>query len=203
MTPLTWILLVALALVLLASGLVQVAHRLDRLNLRVQAAAESLRAARAGRSAAALELATSGGLDPAASLLLADAAHRAREALDDPAHGAVDLDLGGADGNATDGHVGQVERAETDLTEAIRAVAEQSPVDGTDPTEDFADLDRAGLMLSMARRLYNDAAAQCTQLHAARAVRWFRLAGHSRPPATLDFDDVVPALGPTGPVPGR
>ncbi len=200
MTPLTWILLVALALVLLASGLVQVAHRLDRLNLRVQAAAESLRAARAGRSAAALELATSGGLDPAASLLLADAAHRAREALDDPAHGAVDLDH---DGSATDVRVGQVERAETDLTEAIRAVAEQAPVEGTDPTEDFADLDRAGLMLSMARRLYNDAAAQCTQLHAARAVRWFRLAGHSRPPATLDFDDVVPALGPAGHVPGR
>jgi hypothetical protein len=187
-TPLTWILVVALALVLLASGLIQVAHRLDRLNLRVQAAAESLRAARAGRSAAALELATSGGLDPAASLLLADAAHRAREALD-----------------RRDARIGQVEQAETDLTEAIRAVAEQLPVDveGVDPAEDFADLDRAGLMLTMARRLYNDAAAQCTQLHAARTVRWFRLAGHSGPPATLDFDDVVPALGPAGQASGR
>jgi len=203
MTPVTWILLVALALVLLASGLVQVAHRLDRLNLRVQAAAESLRAARAGRSAAALELATSGALDPAASLLLADAAHRAREALDDPAPGAVDLDHEGAVGSATDVRLGQVERAETDLTEAIRAVAGQAPVAGTDPTKDFADLDRAGLMLSMARRLYNDAAAQCTQLHAARPVRWFRLAGHSSPPATLDFDDAVPALGPAGHVRGR
>jgi hypothetical protein len=199
MTPLTWILVVALTLVLLASGLIQVAHRLDRLNLRVQAAGESLRAARAGRSAAALELATSGGLDPAASLLLADAAHRAREALDDPAPDDAGYDV--------DEPVGRVERAETDLTEAIRAVAEQAPVEalprGINPAEDFADLDRAGLMLTMARRLYNDAAAQCAQLHAARTVRWFRLAGHSGPPATLDFDDVVPALGPVGHVSGR
>lgn len=195
MTPVTWILVVALVLVLFASGLIQVAHRLDRLNLRVLAAAESLRAARAGRSAAALELATSGGLDPAASLLLADAAHRAREALDEP-----------PDASANDGigdRVGQVERAETDLTEAIRAVAEQAPMEGGRPVDAFDDLDRAGLMLTMARRLYNDAAAQCTQLHAARTVRWFRLAGRSGPPATLDFDDVVRELGPHGQVSSR
>jgi hypothetical protein len=223
MTPVTWILVVALALVLLATGLVQVAHRLDRLNLRVLAAAESLRAARAARAAAALELATSGGLDPAASLLLADAAHRAREALDDPAPHAVDqraLDHGDFDHGAfdhgafdhgpfdhgdaaADQRVGRVARAETDLTEAIRAVAEQAPVEDAGPADAFADLNRAGLTLSIARRLYNDAAAQCTQLHAARAVRWFRLAGHSGPPATLDFDDVVPALGPAGQDPGR
>lgn len=218
MTPVTWIVVVALALVLLASGLIQVAHRLDRLNLRVQAAAESLRAARAARAAAALELATSGGLDPAASLLLADAAHRAREALDDPAPHVIDdsapdqraLDQRAVDQRAfdqgdaaADQRVGQVARAETDLTEAIRAVAEQAPVEHADPPDAFADLHRAGLTLSIARRLYNDAAAQCTQLHAARAVRWFRLAGHSGPPATLDFDDVVPALGPPGQVSGR
>lgn len=196
MTPLTWILVVALTLVLLASGLIQVAHRLDRLNLRVLAAAESLRAARAGRSAAALELATSGGLDPAASLLLADAAHRAREALDDPVRTAPDP-------NAVEELVDRAERAETDLTEAIRAVAEQDPVEGADPADAFADLDRAGLMLSIARRLYNDAAAQCTQLHAARTVRWFRLAGRSGPPPTLDFDDAVPALAAARQVPGR
>jgi hypothetical protein len=185
-----------LVLVLLSAGLVQVAHRLDRLNLRVLAAAESLRAARAGRSAAALELATSGGLDPAASLLLADAAHRAREALDDPALRALDP-------NASEDRVGRAERAETDLSEAIRAVAHQAPVAGADPADAFADLDRAGLMLSIARRLYNDAAAQCSQLHAARTVRWFRLAGRSGPPATLDFDDAVPALTADRQVPGR
>lgn len=195
MTPLTWILLVALALVLLASGLIQVAHRLDRLNLRVLAAAESLRAARAGRSAAALELATSGSLDPAASLLLADAAHRAREALEKPPPDPLEPD-------AFPERVGRAERAETDLSEAIRALAEQTPADGG-PADAFADLDQAGLMLSMARRLYNDAAAQCTQLHAARTVRWFRLAGRSGPPPTLDFDDAVPALSAPRQLPGR
>ena len=198
MTPVAWILGVALVLVLFASALVNVAHRLDRLNLRVQAAAETLRASRAHRSAAALELATSGSLDPAGSLLLADAAHRARAALD----GWSDGDLVAPDD--LDARVGNAEQAETDLTDAIRAVAAEvpAPADAADPGA-FAELDRAGLMLSMARRLYNDAAAQCTQLHRARTVRWFRLAGRSGPPPTLDFDDAGHALGPTGGVPGR
>jgi hypothetical protein len=196
LTPVTWIVFVALVLVLFASGLIQVAHRLDRLNLRVATAAETLRASRVERSGAALELATSGALDPAASLLLADAAHRTREALEQPSRD----DPGRADA---------VARAETDLTEAIRAVAEAAaPKDRIDPTDAesadlFADVDRAGMLLAMARRLYNDAAAQCTQLHRARAVRWFRLAGHSLPPATLDFDDAAPPLGPGQELSGR
>jgi hypothetical protein len=191
-TPVTWLLGIALALVLLAAGLVQVAHRLDQLNLRVQAAGEGLRAARAERSAAALELAASGALDPAASLLLADAAHRVREALDRRAPPDLDRDGGAGDS----GRVGQVERAETDLTEAIRALALQAPWEDLDQADAFDDLDRAGRTLSIARRLYNDAAAQCGRLHAAQTVRWFRLAGRSSPPPTLDFDDQAPALGP-------
>ena len=198
MTLVDWILGVALVLVLFASALVNVAHRLDRLNLRVQAAAETLRASRAHRSGAALELATSGSLDPAGSLLLADAAHRARAALD----GWSDGDLLAPED--LDARVGRAAQAETDLTEAIRAVAAEVPAPaGAGPADAFADLDRAGLMLSMARRLYNDAAAQCTQLHAARIVRWFRLAGRSGPPPTLDFDDAGPALGPGEGATGR
>ena len=54
--------------------------RLDRLHARLEAARASLDAALVRRSSVALELASSGLLDPATSLLLAGAAHEARSA---------------------------------------------------------------------------------------------------------------------------
>src|SRR5712691_4107489 len=74
------------------------AGRLDRLHARVETARASLDAALVRRSSVALELASSGLLDPAASLLLADLAHDARSA-----------------------HTGR-ELAESDLTRALRTV---------------------------------------------------------------------------------
>jgi hypothetical protein len=59
------------------------ATRLDRLHLQAQSARAGLSAALVRRSAAASELALSGGLDPATSLALADAAAAAREPADD------------------------------------------------------------------------------------------------------------------------
>src|SRR6266852_7790669 len=56
------------------------AGRLDRLHARVETARAALDAALLRRSSVALELASSGLLDPAASLLLADLAHDARSA---------------------------------------------------------------------------------------------------------------------------
>src|SRR5262249_59927672 len=74
------------------------ASRLDRLHSRVEAARPALDLTLVRRASAASELASSGLLDPAASLLLADAVRRARQA--DPA----ERDL-----------------AESDLTRALRA----------------------------------------------------------------------------------
>ena len=74
------------------------AGRLDRLHARLEAARAALDAALVRRSSVALELASSGLLDPATSLLLAGAAHDARSA-----------------------HSGQ-ELPESDLTRALRAV---------------------------------------------------------------------------------
>src|ERR1700729_3112303 len=56
------------------------AGRLDRLHARLEAARAALDAALVRRSAVALELASSGLLDPATSVLLAGAAHDARAA---------------------------------------------------------------------------------------------------------------------------
>src|SRR5579864_8622774 len=74
------------------------ASRLDRMHNRIEAARASLDAALVRRSSVALELASSGLLDPATSLLLAGAAHDARSAQD-----------------------GQ-ELPQSDLTRALRAV---------------------------------------------------------------------------------
>ena len=56
------------------------ANRLDRMHHRIDVARASLDTQLLRRSGAALELATSGALDPARSLLLVDAAHQARAA---------------------------------------------------------------------------------------------------------------------------
>src|SRR6516164_4301166 len=94
----TYIVLVVLAVVLWAVYVAWRAGRLDRLHNRVEAARTALDLAMVRRSSVAYELASSGLLDPATSLLLADAVSRAKEA--DPA----ERDL-----------------AESDLTRALRA----------------------------------------------------------------------------------
>src|SRR5579863_6107740 len=96
----TWtiIVLAILALVLWGFYVSWRASRLDRLHNRVEAARTSLDLALVRRASAASELASSGQLDPATSLLLADAVRRAR---------------GGASAER--------DLAESDLTRALRA----------------------------------------------------------------------------------
>src|SRR5882672_5479802 len=95
---LTIVVLVVLAVVLWTFYVSWRASRLDRLHNRVEATRTALDLALVRRASAAAELASSGLLDPATSLLLADAVRRARQA--DPA----ERDL-----------------AESDLTRALRA----------------------------------------------------------------------------------
>jgi hypothetical protein len=165
-------LIVVLALALWFSW---TAHRLDRMHHRLALARGSLDAQLLRRSGTALELATSGALDPARSLLLVDLAHQARGAAP-----------------------GDHEAAESDLSEALRAVF-------TDPDEVrqlradaavrplldelAADCGKVGL----ARRFHNDLVTSARALRSRRRVRWFRLAGHAAPPLTVDLDDEPPA----------
>jgi hypothetical protein len=156
------------------------------MNHRVETARAALQAALQGRSAVALELATSGLLDPASSLLVADAAHRARAAEPD---GLI--------------------RAETDLTQALRAAIaagvepDRVERDGVEvvtgpalDAETLAEITHACLYVTMARRIYNDAVAHAVSLRGLRVVRWLRLAGHSVAPETIDFDDAIADLEP-------
>ena len=104
---LTIIVLAILALVLWSFYISWRASRLDRLHNRVEAARTALDLALVRRAAAASDLASSGLLDPATSLLLADAVRRASKAS------AAERDL-----------------AESDLTRALRATLGEPGIRG-------------------------------------------------------------------------
>lgn len=62
----------------------------------------------------------------------------------------------------------------------------------TAESEIVFDLARATKRVQLARRFHNDAVGASQLLHARTAVRLFRLAGHTKPPTTVDLDDRVP-----------
>jgi hypothetical protein len=171
-----WVGWVLLALVVLTAAgwyLSFAAARLDRLHLRVETSRAVLDARLAERSGAAGELAGSGLLDPASAVLLAEAAHRAREAA--PA---------------------DREAAESELTDAAAAVLSAEAVADLAATPAGAallhQLSAACTRAELARRFYNDAVAQALRMRRKRVVRGFRLAGHAEAPATVELDDAVP-----------
>jgi len=182
--------------VLVAWYLTFSATRLDRLHARVEGARSALDAQLVRRASVTLQLAASGRLDPATSLLLADAAHEAREADTDGA--AVDgaaLDGAAVDGTAVDAVTR--EQAESDLTGALRAAfADRGLVEDlrADPLgrELLAELAAAGLRVQLARRFHNDVVRSARVVRRKRVVRYLRLAGHAPWPQTVEISDTPP-----------
>jgi hypothetical protein len=155
----------------------QVAGRLDRLHLRIEGARAALESQLARRSAVVSEVAGSGALDPATSLVLGDASAVARAAdVDDPE---------------------SMPLAESDLTRALGAA-----FDGREDLEALREapggevaareLEASCRRVQLARRFHNDAVRACVALRRRRLVRWFGLAGHTPWPATVEFDDSLP-----------
>ena len=173
-----WVLaLVVLVLVLLVGlYLSMTAGRLDHLHRRIDTSYLALEAQLLRRSAVSAELSGSGLLDPASSMLLADAAHRARTATDlDPDSRAL---------------------AESDLTAALMAAFEPEDIEEVraEPggAEMLGELDAACRRVQLSRRFLNDAVRACRQLRRQRMVRLFRLAGHTPWPETWEMDDSMP-----------
>ncbi len=150
------------------------AGRLDRLHARIDLARASLDAQLLRRASVTQELATSGVLDPAASIVLYEAAHAARQAEEE--HREV---------------------AESELSQALRAVfGEPAQVDavreapgGVEAAEELAQAVRR---VPMARRFHNDAVRAARALRRHRTVRWLRLAGHAPFPLAFEMDDAPP-----------
>jgi len=171
-----WGVIGVLVLVALGLWLSWTANRLDRMHHRIDVARASLDGQLMRRSGAALELATSGDLDPARSLLLVDSAHQARAAMPD-----------------------DFESAESNLSEALRAVftdADEARALRSDPGVGDLVEELAGdcRKVELARRFHNDVVVSARALRSRRRVRWLRLAGHATDLRTVDFDDVPPSV---------
>jgi hypothetical protein len=170
----TYLVLVVLAVVLWGFYISWRASRLDRLHNRLEAARTALDLAMVRRSSAAYELASSGLLDPATSLLLADAVRRARDA------DQAERDL-----------------AESDLTQALRAVfgqpgfrKELEDMDGG--VELIAEVEAAAQQVFIARKFYNDLADRTIYARRRPLARVFRLAGSAPPPRFFEMNDALP-----------
>ena len=172
---LPWI-LAALALATFAAWYLSFsAARLDRLHARMEGAHSALDAQLVRRASVSLQLATSGLVDPATALLLADAAHEARE-------------------------VDELERevAESDLTRALLAAFAEPDVLATLSADPFGrelaqELASACLRVQLARRFLNDAVGGARVVRRKWVVRSLRLAGHAPWPPTFEIDDTPPA----------
>jgi hypothetical protein len=150
------------------------AGRIDRLHARVDMARAALEATLLRRSSVALELATSGLLDPATSLLLAEAVHGARD-------GGRPRDL-----------------AESDLTRALRAAFGQpgfrSSLAGKDGADELlAEVEAAAHQVFLARKFYNDAVALTREARRRPLARALRLSGNAAVPEFFEMDDSLVA----------
>lgn len=172
-----WLVLAVMALALFALYLSSTAGRLDRLHHRVDAGLAALDIQLTRRSALVMKLATSGYLDPAASMVLADAAQAAQV----PGQGPIAR-----------------AQAESDLTKVLCAAfaseddieALAQPPGGAEFVDGLAD---AVHRAAMSRRFYNDAVRACRAVRRHRLVRWLRLAGSAPWPRFVEMDDSIPA----------
>src|SRR5215475_10118165 len=169
MTPMTSILVIALV-ACIGVYISWRAGRLDRLHARLEAARFALDAALVRRSSVALDIASSGLLDPATSVLLAGAAHDARS----PQAGR--------------------EIAESDLTRALRAVFSQPDfrtlLAGREGAEELlTELESASHQVFLARKFYNNAVAVTRVARRRWLAVGLRIAGTAPMPEFFEIDD--------------
>lgn len=195
---------------------------LDRMHTRLQAARAALDVTLVRRSSVALELASSGFLDPATSLLLASAAHEARGEVRSgtgqppaeraPAELAL-AELAPAEWGPGARPPGELapylepgdelahsELAQSNLSRALRAAFTQpgfrSSLEATDGAgELIAEVEAAAQQVFVARKFYNTAVAVTREARRKPLVRLFRLAGNAPLPQFFEIDDSLAGDG--------
>ena len=204
--------LIAVAVLFLGVYVSWRAGRLDRMHTRLEAARAALDVTLVRRSSVALELASSGFLDPATSLLLAGAAHDARGG--DPAPDALPGDPA-ASGAAPNGgaarrsapasgdELTRSELAQSDLSRALRAAFAQpgfrASLTGKEGADELlAEVEAAAHQVFVARKFYNNAVAATREARRKPLVRLLRLAGNAGPPEFFEMDDSLVAEGGDG-----
>jgi hypothetical protein len=169
-----WVIVV---FVLVAGYVAATSNRLDRLHARLDAIRAALDAQLVRRAAVTLEIAASGLLDPATSVLLASAGHQARACAGEDADREV---------------------VESALSGALRAAFADPDTADTLASEPaglalLAELEAATTKVPLARRFFNDAVRATLAVRRHRLVRWLRLAGRAEAPTFFEMDDEPPA----------
>jgi hypothetical protein len=170
------------------------AGRLDRMHTRLEAARAALDVTLVRRSSVALELASSGFLDPATSMLLAGAAHEARGSGDSEMARMALARTDVAQFELAETELAQFELAQSNLTRALRAAFAQPGVQdslaGQDGAADLlAELEAAAHQVLVARKFYNTAVAVTREARHKPLVRVLRLAGNAGLPEFFEMDD--------------
>ena len=180
------------------------ASRLDRLHRRVDASRSVLDQQLVRRATVAAELATSGVLDPASSIVVGEAAWAALSAGGEPGPGpagaAGELRQVLAEGTpAVPARASDLDRGqlESDLTAALREVLEDPHEVALMVTDEpgsalLDELSAAWYRLQLARRFHNDAVVQTRGARRQILVRLLRLAGSAPEPVTFELDDEWP-----------
>jgi hypothetical protein len=184
------------------------AGRLDRMHTRLEAARAALDVTLVRRSSVALELASSGFLDPATSLLLAGAAHDARGGDAGPDEQPGDPASNGAAASrfaalASGDELTRSELAQSDLSRALRAAFAQpgfrASLAGKEGADELlAEVEAAARQVFVARKFYNNAVAATREARRKPLVRLLRLAGNAGLPEFFEMDDSLVAEGGDG-----
>ena len=183
------------------------AGRIDRLHARVEMARTALDVTLLRRSSVALELATSGLLDPATSLLLAAAVHGTRPGGPGGSGGTVPPQdrrgLGGIVPPGIDSRPRDL--AESDLTRALRAAFSQpgfrSSLSGKDGADELlAEVEAAAHQVFLARKFYNDMVAATREARRRPLARVLRLSGKAKAPEFFEMDDSLVAENTSAPL---
>ena len=183
------------------------AGRIDRLHARVDMARAALDATLLRRSSVSLELATSGLLDPATSLLLAAAVHGTRSPgpAGSGGYGGADSPpvIGGGLGGVVPPETARPrDLAESDLTRALRAAFSQpdfrSSMSGKEGADELlAEVEEATHQVFLARKFYNDVVALTREARRRPLARLLRLSGSAPAPVFFEMDDSLIADTPS------
>lgn len=168
------IVLIVLLVAIVAGWAYQTANRLDRLNVRVDLARQSLDAALARRSVVARAI----------------AAGMSYSSVDGTR--ASGRELAAAADRAEHAPPGFREEAEN----AMSAVLARTDTESRPPAL-VVELADAETRVMMARRFYNDAVRDTRSLATRRPVRWLRLGGTAELP---NYFEIIERITPTSPV---
>lgn len=189
-----WIVSIAIVVVIGGLWATFTARRLDAIQTNVQKSRFVLEHALNARSRASIDIAKSGMLDAAGSVLLMDIAREANDAsiypvIDDGLNAITVTDDAGNVVTFTDSHDYPDRLAlESELSRTLRLVVDEMDDDERD-SEQLKRLQSSRDAVRLTRRFHNMHVASAQRVRNGRLARLLRLHGNSALPHPVDLDD--------------